>query len=292
MMHRESSVRSRELGRRLLSAQQRAGFNGFQLAEKLEWSASRLSRTMTGLRAASDIEVATILGLCGVIGDEREAILQLSRPYEDTSLRLPADEHWPVYLVHASEAVRLCEFQPLIVPWMLQTPDYTRALIVDGAQPTTWEAQIAARRVAVGLLRRPRVDVFIHEWALRTPPTDCEDMMSDQLHHLLRLSVRPEVSLRVVPRGRGMYSGQHGGFTLLEFRSSGPALYRADHVCGMLLDNHPAVATYQSTVRSLDVVALGEEESRGLISEIAVQTYGSGNGDGRCVPSGTAFAAS
>jgi hypothetical protein len=78
----------------------------------------------------------------------------------------------------------------------------------------------------------------------------------------------------VVPRGRGTYIGQHGGFTLLEFTDYSPALYRADHATGVLFDNAWDVAVYRSVVRTLDALALDEERSRALISDIAAGLSG------------------
>jgi hypothetical protein len=269
-----SSVRSRELGRRLLLAQRNAGFNGLQLGMKMEWSPSMLSRTMSGQRSTSEAEAATILALCGVVGDERDAVLRFCRPYEDSFLRLPADEQWSVYLAHACEAARLCEFQPLIVPSLLQTPEYTRALVGDGLLASAQEEQITARRSAMALLRVPEIEVFVHELSLRTPVGDDMAMMSDQLHHLLALSVRPEVSLRVVPLRRCIYAGQYGGFTLLEFADHEPVLCLVDHISAVLLDDGPAVDFYRSIVNELNGVALGEENSRRLITKISVDMYG------------------
>jgi hypothetical protein len=271
-----SSVRSRELGRRLLSAQQKAGFSGLQLGSLLHWAPSMVSRTMSGHRPASDIEVASILGLCAVIGLERDEILRLCYPYRDAGLRLAESEHLPVYLAHARHAVRLIEFQPYIVPWMLQTPDYTRALIADSTMvPSEQEAQVTARRTAVRLMELPRLEVLVHEWALRTPVQNAA-VMSDQLHHLIRMSIRSSVSVRVVPIGQGVHAGRHGPFTVLEFREWRPVLYREDPVA-VLLDEDPLVALYRSIARDLDSAALDESESRERIGRIAVELYGEDN---------------
>lgn len=271
-----SSVRSRELGRRLLSAQQKAGFSGLRLGAMLQWAPSMVSRTLSGHRPASDIEVASILGLCAVIGSERDQILRLCYPYQDAGLRLAEGEHLPVYLAHARHAVRLVEFQPCIVPWMLQTPDYTRALIADSSVVRTErEAHVTARRSAVRLMELPQLEVLVHEWVLRTPVQNAA-VMSDQLHHLIRMSIRPSVSVRVVPIGQGVHAGRHGPFTVLEFREWRPVLYREDPVA-TLLDEDPLVALYRSIARHLDTVALDESESRELIGRIAVELYGGDN---------------
>jgi hypothetical protein len=267
------SVRSRELGRRLLSAQQKAGFNGLELAAKLEWTASMVSRMMSGHRPASDVQAARLLTVCGVFGAERDEILRLCRPDSDIGLRLADSEHLPVYLAHARGAVRLVEFQSGIVPWMLQTPEYTRALIAESsAAPAEREAHITARRTLAQLMTLPRLDVLVHEWALRTPVQDAT-VMSGQLHHLIQMSILPSVSVRVVPIGCGVHAGQRGPFTLLEFRQWSPVLCREDPVA-VLLDDDPVIASYRSIADHLTTIALDEPRSRELIGRIAVELYG------------------
>jgi hypothetical protein len=267
----ESSVRGRELGRLLRWAQERAGLNGLQLAAKLKWTPTKLSRTLTGFRSPSDTEVATFLGVCGVTGEERDRALRLCHPHEDSSLYLPRDEHWPVYLADARDAVHLVDVQPLVVPWMLQITEYTHALFSEGLMaPEEREERIAARRAAVSLLAIPRVDVLIYEGALRTRVHD-DVVTSEQLHHLLRMSVRSSVSVRVVPQGHGVAVGHHGPFTLLGFADCPSVLCREDHYGGALLDEHAVVDMYRSVVEYLNTVALDEQQSRELIGYIATE---------------------
>lgn len=279
----ESSIRRRELGRRLQLAQNSAGFTGYELAAKMDWVPSTLSRTITGLRVASDVEIASMIGLCGIAGATRTRMLELCRPHRDMALHLSGDEQWQTYLIHAHDATRLLEFQPHIVPWMIQTPDYARALL-GGEGSTASDAEFAARREAVSLLRLPNVEVLVHEWALRTPLCDSATM-SDQLHHLLRMSVRDGLSLRVIPIGQGVAGSRHGAFTLLDVPLGPPVLYREDHVVGVLSDHKPHVAAYRRVWAALCAVALDEQTSRELIAKIVVDLYDSAGDNWRPVES-------
>lgn len=257
----ESTLRGRELGRRLRWAQERAGLNGIQLAERLGWTPTAVSRTLSGRRPTPDVDVAAFLAVCGVTGEERDRTLRLCHPDDGSDeLRLSATEYWPVFLAHAATARRLTEFQPFTVPWALQTPDYTRALLDD--------TETAARRAALALLRLPQVTVFLYEWALRTTVGNAE-VMSDQLHHLLRMSVRSELSIRVVPNGRGAY----GAFTLLEFDDDPPTVYREQYAAGVLTERSNEIDACESVVGHLDRVALDEHDSRDLIGRIVVDVY-------------------
>jgi transcriptional regulator with XRE-family HTH domain len=270
-----SSIRSRELGRHLRWAQERAGLSGVELATMLGWTVTALSRTLTGRRVTKDVDVAALLAVCRVIGAERERLLELCHPTDDPGLlRLADDRQWSAYLAHAGAAVRLVEFAPFSVPWLVQVPDYTRALLADSPMvpANSLEERVAARRAAVELVRVPTVEVFLHEWLLRTPVHGAE-VMSEQLHHLLSMSVRPSLSIRVLPIGHGVHVCGGGPFTLLEFADHLPVVYREDHAAGVLVDHPNEVRTCRSVVGQLDSVALDEQRSRELIAEVAAALY-------------------
>lgn len=92
--------------------------------------------------------------------------------------------------------------------------------------------------------------------------------MAEQLRHLLRLSARGNLSLRVVPIDRA--AGWHGGFTLLEFGDRPPVCHREDHIEGVLSDRRADIAAYRSATQALIGAALGEGDSRALIEQIAL----------------------
>lgn len=276
MPGRRSTIRGRELGRRFLAIQRAAGLTGTQLADRFGLSPSLLSRITTGHRPARPVEVATLLGSCGVLtGAERDRMLALSEPYRDeTGLYLAAHEQWPIYREHARDATSLIEYQPVILPWLLQTPAYTRALLTDSPLgDVERELLIAARREGKDLLRRPRVELFVSERVLRTP-VGATSEMSEQLHHVIRMSVSPSLSVRVVPGGRDGYVGAFGPFTLLGSSDYLPVLYREDHGGARLVDDTQVVDVYRSLVHWLRRVALDEQRSRELLGKVATELYG------------------
>lgn len=278
MSGRRSTVRGRELGRRILAIQRAAGQNGMQLADKLGLSPSLVSRMITGHRPARPIEVATFLALYGVlVGPERDKMLEFSEPYHDeTGLYLSPKDQWSIYLEHARDARSLVEYQPFMVPWILQTSAYTRALIGDSPLgDVDRELLIVERLAGKDLVRRPQVELFVHELALRNKLGD-SSVMSEQLHHLIRMSVQPSLSLRLVPAGKGVYAGLFGSFTLLESSDYWPVLYREDHGGARLLDDPQVVAVYRLLAQRLRADALNELRSRERVGAMAVEMYGEG----------------
>lgn len=268
----ESTVRSRELGRRLRAVQEFSGHKGYELAEKLRWDHSMLSRTYTGHRVPNDREVATILGLCGAVGPEHDDIVQLCYPHQDTALRLPLDKAWAIFLMQARDTVRFVGFEPAIVPWPLQTPDYTRALFGDAAPLD--EEWLAARREAVRLLRVADVELFVHEWALRAPVGN-DAVLTEQLQHLLRISTWSDISIRLVPMGVGAHAARVGAFSLIEFSKHEPVLYLENHATAALIDDCSEVSAYRSIADALNRSAPDEQRSRELIGEIVFDLPGS-----------------
>lgn len=247
-----------------------------QLADKLGVSPSLVSRIITGHRPARPIEVATFLASCGVlVGAERDKMLEFSEPYHDeTGLYLSPKDQWLIYREHARDATSLVEYQPFMVPWTLQIPAYTRALIANGPfDPVNRELLIAERLAGKDLVRRPRVELFVHELAVRNKLGDTS-VMSEQLHHLIRMSVRPSLSLRLVPAGEGVYAGLFGPFTLLESPEYLPVLYREDHGGARLFDDAQVVDLYRLLAQRLRAVALDELESRRVLGTVAVEMYG------------------
>jgi hypothetical protein len=97
--------------------------------------------------------------------------------------------------------------------------------------------------------------------------------MSEQLHNLLRMSVRPNVSLRVVPAALGAHAATAGSFRLMEFKQLKPLVYLDSEVSSLFLERPIEINTYSSILAILDRTALPEGQSRQFISEVAVELY-------------------
>lgn len=93
-------------------------------------------------------------------------------------------------------------------------------------------------------------------------------IMSDQVHHLLRLAVRPHIHLRVVPDAGGFHSS-HQPFHLMEFAELNPAVWLESLNSAALLEQRDTIAGYRLTVADLDRVALDEEQSRAWLATVA-----------------------
>ena len=174
-------ILARELGRRLRRAQDASGLSGITLARKLGVSTSTLSRMMTGVLVPTVAEAAAVLALCGVSGDTRDRVLDLCHPrHDDGILRLTDGAQWDAFLFHSARAIRLIDYQPMMIPWVAQTYDYAAAWLSrplgkpEYVLTTSMDKPTAEARSAIPTLRpgTSRVELIVHEWALRTPVGD------------------------------------------------------------------------------------------------------------------------
>jgi hypothetical protein len=178
---------------------------------------------------------------------------------------------------HESKAIAISEFQVTLVPGLLQTGDYARVVISRNVNipPKEVEDRVAARLARQSLFSRERPAQFtfyLHEALLRLP-IGGPAVMSDQLHHLLRMSVRSYVTLRVLPASLGAHAGLSGPFTLMEFNDFRPVVYLDSETSSLFLEKPEEIAAYRRILGALGETALGEGQSRELIATVATELY-------------------
>jgi transcriptional regulator with XRE-family HTH domain len=279
MEDREPTLRSRELGDGLRRAMESAGLNGRQAAELLGCSPSWVSRLLSGKRGGTEVDVAGFLAICGVTGPERDRLLGLCREQSRLGWLQMHGPRLPLQLRtlidHEQKAVAISVFQAMLVDGLLQTGDYSRAVIAGNVNvpPEEVEDRVAARLARQSLLTRdhpPRLTYYLHELALRTPVGGCA-VMAEQLRHLLRLAARPAVTLRVLPTKVGAHAAMVGPFTLLEFSDFRPIVYLESDTSSLFLERPVETTAYRNILAALARITLDEEESSRLIATLATQ---------------------
>jgi len=281
MRDREPTIRSRELGEGLRRAMEHAGLTGKEAAKLLDWSPSWVSRLLSGKRHATAVHVSAFLAVCRVTGVERDRLLALCEEqhtpgwFQQHGSRLP--QQLLTLIDHENKAIAISEFQEPGMPGLLQTGDYTRALLSRSGNVPADEvdARVAARLARQSLFSRehpPRFTFYLHEFVLRLPVGGAV-VMSDQLHHLLRMSVRPYLTLRVVPAALGAHAGMAGAFTLMEFTDFRPVVYLESITSSLFLEKPVEIDAYRLILEALAETALGEGESRELIATLATELY-------------------
>ncbi|WP_242888674.1 helix-turn-helix domain-containing protein [Actinomadura litoris] len=107
-------------------------------------------------------------------------------------------------------------WEALLVPGLLQTPDYARAMISTKSADVEagLETRLARQASVFDGERAPRVSVILN-WAAIEQCVGGRDVMRGQLAHLLEMGERPNVNIRVMERDAGAHVGLDGSFRLL-----------------------------------------------------------------------------
>ncbi|HEX3778862.1 MAG TPA: helix-turn-helix transcriptional regulator [Pseudonocardiaceae bacterium] len=266
-----STVRSRDLGRRLRVAVEHAGWNGKRVARALGWSESRVSRVLAGKQRVSEVDTSALLALCGVTGVERDFLLRLAA--EQNSIGWRHTECLSTLAEIQTQAVRINEFHALLVPSLLQTERYARSVVSRAVNGPVGQGDslISARLEGQRLFQfdDPAECVFfVPESALHLP-VGGPDVMIEQLHYLLQISVRSRVSIRAIPTAVGAHAGSAGSCSLLEFAECPPVVYLDGETSGHFLEEPAEVRAYERVFGALLTTSLGEEQSRDLIRGLA-----------------------
>ncbi|HEV7980065.1 helix-turn-helix transcriptional regulator [Amycolatopsis sp.] len=281
MDDRETTVRSRELGDALRRAMRNAGYNGREIARRLGWPHPNVSRLLSGKRGGAEIDVATFLAVCGVKGEERARLLGLCGElrklgwFQQHGSRLPKQLETLMRLERQADS--FCEFQPMVVPGLLQTPSYAQALLTGtGTLPVEEiDGRVLARMERKSLFeppKRARFSFFLHEFALRLP-VGGNEVMSEQLHHLLEMAVRFNVTIRVIPAVIGAHAAIAGQFKMMEFPEFNPVVYLDSETASLFLEEPGEIAAYRRVSETLATTALDEGESKDAIAALAVELY-------------------
>jgi hypothetical protein len=287
MDDREPTIRSRELGEGLRHAMIRAGLRASDMARQLDWSQSRVSRLLSGKRGGTSNDISAWLAICGVRGAEKKRLMALALDQNRRGWVQHHGAHLPKQLRtlidHEDKATRISSFEYNLVTGLLQTGEYAHALLAEAGRVPEDEIneRVSARLGRTNIFSRPnppKCIFYLHEFALRLPvggPT----VMSDQLHHVLQMSVRPNIIVRVLPAALGAHAATAGSFTLMEFRQIKPLVYLESETSSLFLEVPIEIDAYKNILAALDSTALTEGQSREFIGDLAMDLYSNREAD-------------
>jgi transcriptional regulator with XRE-family HTH domain len=271
------TAHGRELGAELRRRRERAGYNGLEMARRLGWSATQVSRVEVGARTITQTDVAIYLSSCGVPRDEMGPILDLAREagrdhrFKSHGEQLP--DELQTLIFHETTAVSIESYELIVMPGLLQTEDYTRALLREYGMYAndSIEFRVQARMDRQGLLRRsepPQCIFYVHENALRIRVGDVR-IMHEQLLHLVFLTTWQHCVIRIIPVSAGGRGVAQAPFQMLRYAENDPVVSAEHEAVSLFLNRADHVDYYQAILNRLDGVALDEEESRRLLADLA-----------------------
>lgn len=270
-------VGERGLGMELRQFREQAKLTLEKVAEVLGWSANTMSRLERGLRPDTTAEeVSAILAAIGVKGRDRDRLMRMAKGYreqglwEDNSEQLTDQAR--TYLKFERRATRIVDVEPLLVPGLLQTPDYYRALLIALGWPEAEiEGRIALRlgRQAILLRPQPPQFVFIVSELMLRQPLGGPQVMARQVRRIIESAERPHVGVQVIPASVSAHPALRGPFVVLEFADEPTVVLVEGRLSAMFPENPKEIEAYRLDAERLTNLALDEQKSHHLLRSIA-----------------------
>ncbi|MFJ8649283.1 helix-turn-helix domain-containing protein [Streptomyces sp. NPDC093546] len=277
------AVRRRKLGEELKRLRLRAGLTSRDAARLVGWHQSKVSRIETGASGVTGADVSRLLDAYGVREPRLRTLVEaLSGAAADGggtgwwhAYRGVLPPQYQDFISLESQACGARTLETSVVPGLLQTPDYARAVTraaLDGLPATAVdslvEVRIARQEVLFG--DPPlRLEAVLDEAVLRRQ-VGGPGVMRAQLRRLRELADLPHVRLQVLPFAVGGYVGLSGPFVIFSFANmSDLDVVVLDHLTSSLyLERSEDLEAYCAAFRTMQALALTPEESSELIAGI------------------------
>jgi transcriptional regulator with XRE-family HTH domain len=267
----ENGSPRRVFGAMLKYYRTRVGLSQEQLGNRVYLSSDMIGKIEQGKRTPTDQFIAACEatpeleanGALRELRDQLKDFLQ-QRAYPGWFANWPDIE---------ARAVSLKNYQLAVVPGLLQTEAYARALLSDriGSDPDEVDEKVAARmkrQVILDRAKPPELWVVVDEAVLHRP-VGGPDVMREQLKHLCEMARRPNIVIRVLPASLGVHDGLPGaGFVIADFDGSPSAAYQDTAVRGQVIEDADDVSVLAATWDRLAAEALPRRASLSLIEDV------------------------
>jgi transcriptional regulator with XRE-family HTH domain len=251
-----------------------------QVATAMDWSLSKLIRIENGTVGISTNDLKAILAHYEITDDKRTAeMLGLARGarerswwsgYRDAPPRL-------IQLIeYESAAFIIRNFQPMLVPGLLQTEEYATTMIrnlVPQAPAEDVKLRVEIRMKRQQLLQQKEMPLmfFIMDEAAVRRVVGGGEAMRRQLQRLLDESEKPTVTIEIVPFSAGAHPGMTGPFMLFEFPDAADddALYlEGPDDARLNRDDAEEISRFRERFEVLRDLSLGPDGSRDLLRQL------------------------
>ncbi|WP_231972434.1 helix-turn-helix domain-containing protein [Nocardiopsis alborubida] len=188
------------------------------------------------------------------------------------------------YVAFESEALEVSTYQDSVIPGLLQTPDYARALLASDVRSGTFEqieAQVEVRTQRQARLtgENPlRLHTVFNEAALHRPGGDTETMRR-QLEFLIERAELDNIRLQVLPFDAGVHTASETSFMIMKFPDLlenveiGDLVYIEYRLGSLYLEEASETEAFQETFEHVHNVALSPPASIELIQQVIETRY-------------------
>jgi transcriptional regulator with XRE-family HTH domain len=226
----DPSLYRRRLRAELRRAREVAVMTQRDVADAMDWSLSKLIRIETGTVTITTNDLRALLAHYGITGQERvDALIDTARKSRErsawwTRFRSVVSPELLAFLGYESSAKAIRNFEPLLVPGLLQTDEYARDLLTylrGPKDPDRIEALVRLRMERQEMLGAEGAPVtyFLMDEAVIRRVVGGPQVMRRQLLRLKEIAELPNVTIGVVPFDQGMYRGLRVPYVLFEFEN-------------------------------------------------------------------------
>jgi transcriptional regulator with XRE-family HTH domain len=260
-------------GAELRRARTTAGLSQEQLGQRVGYSGALVGKIETGDRAPSQDFAEGCDGALPDAGGLFARIYALARRW---------DGGYPSWFTGWLEAERraasLCTWEPLLIPGLLQTADYARALFEawrSADDSDQLDKLVSGRLERQAILDRPKPPTLwaIVDQAVLHRRIGSAKIMQNQLAHLAGMSDRAKITIQVVPGEVGAHVGLLGGFAIASYDSALGTVYMESPDQGQTSALPSVISKISETFDTLRAEALPRGASRDLIRKVAEEQW-------------------
>jgi len=275
-------VQRRRLRAELRAARQAAGLTQEQVAEAMGWSLSKIIRIEAGSVAISTSDLKALLRHYQIVDPGRtDELVALARAARERSwwsqYQGVAPAGLPQLIGYEAASSITRNFEPLLVPGLLQTEEYAHVIIRKFAEGAAVErvntlVEIRMRRQELLDQADPPLLFFIIDEAVVRRHIGGKAVMRRQIHRLAELAARPNVTIEVVPFSAGAHPGLKGPFVAIEFPdpADDDVLYLESAQGDLISRDVPEeVLSYREAFEQLRNISLGPDDSAAYLSTAA-----------------------
>ena len=277
-------VRRKELGTLLRRLRDENGLTVKQVTERLMCSPSKVSRIETGHRRVTLRDVRDLCDLYGVTDQaERDRLMKLAREAREPGWWQIYDlpDAYSTYIGYEAEAVSIKAYNSSVVPGLLQTADYARALFEEplpqGSAMTDLTAEVIEQRLEVRLRRQALLNersslrsfrAVLDEAALHRV-VGSPAAMREQLERIITVSQTRKVSVQIAPYTAGAHPALNSTFDMLEFSGDLPGVVYVEGVTDRTyVEPSEDFKKYRQVFSRISNIAMTETQSIELISKV------------------------
>ncbi|MBX6750489.1 MAG: helix-turn-helix domain-containing protein [Micromonosporaceae bacterium] len=271
----------RRLRTELRRLREAAGLHQTEVVKQLDWSISKLIRIENGSVGISVTDVRALAALYHAEPELVEELVRLARITRErqwwSSYRHVLAPSYREYIAYEADASEIYVAHPTLVPGLLQTEEYIRAVLtstrLEPATPERLEAEFTVRRRRQREIlysgHPPRYHVILDESALRRHIGGAK-VMQAQIEHLLSLA-EDLVTIAVWPMSAGGHVAMQGAFTIMEFANEDePGVLFLESALGNPIErDQDQVDKYRKAFEMMLQQCLVDAEARSLMSRIA-----------------------